>query len=169
MEHLNEYIIKLFTGMKPYVGFILALLHKLLFPDSTYLNAAVAVGIAMLLDLLTKMWSIAKINGGYIRAVKTKALYSKTLWEKTSAKFIAYFCVAILAGLSYRVTPLANVGVFFATVVYSVMFLREAQSVIENLCDTGADLKWLAKWAKKKEKTVLEEKIEKTDKEGERI
>jgi len=163
MNNIIEYVEKLFTGMKPYVGFILALLHKLLFPDSTYFNAAVAVGIAMLLDLLTKMWSIAKINGGYIRSVKIKALYSKTLWEKTSAKFIAYFCVAILAGLSYRVTPLANVGVFFATVVYSVMFLRETQSVIENLCDAGADLKWLAKWAKKKEKTVLEEKEEKNN------
>lgn len=50
-------------------------------------------------------------------------------------------------------------GVFFATVVNAVMFLREGQSVIENLVDGGADLGWLLFWMRKKEKQILETEI----------
>ena len=51
---------------------------------------------------------------------------------------------------------LAEASVFLATVVYTVIFLRESQSVIENLCDAGADLNWLLIWTKKKQKQILE-------------
>lgn len=52
-----------------------------------------------------------------------------------------------------------KMGVFFATVVNAVMFLREGQSVIENLVDGGADLGWLLFWMRKKEKQILETEI----------
>jgi hypothetical protein len=66
----------------------------------------------------------------------------------------------ILAGLSYRVAPLKEMGIFFATVVYAVMFLREGQSVVENLMDGGADLGWLLFWVKRKQKQILESEID---------
>jgi hypothetical protein len=65
--------------------------------------------------------------------------------------------VFILTGLSYRVTFFTQVSVFMATVVYTVVFLREAQSILENLCDAGADLQWLLIWTRKKEKQILED------------
>lgn len=43
-----------------------------------------------------------------------------------------------------------------ATVVYSIIFLREAQSILENLCDAGADLKWLLIWNRKKQEQIFE-------------
>ena len=40
-----------------------------------------------------------------------------------------------------------------------MMFLREGQSVIENLVDGGADLKWLLFWMKKKEDQILDSEM----------
>ncbi len=59
-----------------------------------------------------------------------------------------------------------------ATVVYTVVFLREAQSILENLCDAGADLQWLLIWTRKKEKQILEDDSKHTNKgsdDGDRI
>jgi hypothetical protein len=66
---------------------------------------------------------------------------------------------------------LHQASVFLATVVYTVIFLREAQSILENLCDAGADFKWLLLWAKKKERQILEDdkEIEKESDDDERI
>ena len=60
-----------------------------------------------------------------------------------------------------------QLSIFFATVVYSIIFLREAQSILENLCDAGADLKWLLIWTRKKQEQILEsEEIDLKKKEG---
>lgn len=65
--------------------------------------------------------------------------------------------VAILVGLSYRVVQLEQLSVFLASVVYSILFLREAQSVLENLCDAGADFRWLLRWTKNKQDQIFDQ------------
>jgi len=157
MEQLLEYIEKVISGSKPFWGTLLAAISYVLFPEQAYQTAAIAVGIAMLLDILTKYIALSHEAHGFKNACKTRKIFSGTLWEKTKIKLFSYLVIAVLAGLSYRVTPLQQVGVFFGTVVYAIIFLREAQSILENLYDAGADVGWLINWTKRKQKKILEE------------
>lgn len=154
---MHDYIYKLLDKVKIIGAFMLSGLCYLCFPDQAYNAAAIAVGVAMLLDIFTKYLALSHEAQGYKNAVKTKMIFSGTLWAKTRIKLMAYLIIAILAGLAYRVTPLKEVGVFFGTVVYAVIFLREAQSILENLFDAGADVGWLIKWTKRKQDKILDE------------
>lgn len=156
MEQLMHYIEKVASGTKPFWGTLIAIISYIMFPDKAYFTAAIAVGGAILLDIFTKYIAISSREGGYRKAVKEKKIWSKTLWQGTSIKLVSYLVVFILAGLGYRLTMLKTACIFIGTVVYTVIFLREAQSIIENLCDAGADLKWLLIWTKKKEKQILD-------------
>ena len=155
-----DYIEKLISGSKPLWAFFISFLNYVLFPDKAYQTAAIAVGGAIILDIITKYIALSKEAGGYRRAVKNRMIWSKTLWDGTRIKLVSYLIVFILAGLSYRVTMLTQASVFLATVVYTVIFLREAQSILENLCEAGADLKWLLLWTKRKEEQILEKEEE---------
>lgn len=166
MEQLEHYIGQVISGSKPFWAFFIACINYVLFPDKAFLAAFFAVGAAILLDIFTKYIALGKRAGGYKKAVKRRIIYSKVLWDGTRIKLVSYLIVFILAGLSYRVTMLGQVSVFLATVVYTVIFLREAQSIIENLCDAGADLKWLLLWTQKKEKQILESETKKTVEKG---
>ncbi|WP_427340662.1 phage holin family protein [Caloranaerobacter sp. DY30410] len=160
MEQFYQYVEKVISGTKPFWGTVLATMVYIMFPEQAYMTAAMAVGGAILLDILTKYIALSYQSKGFRNAIKQKKIFSKTLWEGTKIKLVSYLIIAILAGLSYRVTMLTQVSVFLATVVYSVIFLREAQSIIENLIDAGADLKWLLIWTKKKQKQILESENE---------
>lgn len=157
---MTDYIEKLISGSKPLWAFFISCFNYVLFPDKAYQTAAIAVGGAIILDIITKYIALSKMAGGYQRAVKTKMIWSKTLWDGTRIKLVSYLIVFILAGLSYRVTMLTQVSVFLATVVYTVIFLREAQSILENLCEAGADLNWLLLWTKRKEEQILDREEE---------
>lgn len=153
---MTEYLEKLLTGAKPVWAFFIAAVNYVLFPDLAFKTAIIAVGIAIILDILTKYKALAKQSGGFRLAFEKHVINSNSLWEGTKIKLFSYLTVFILAGLSYRVTMFEQVSVFLATVVYTVIFLRESQSIVENLCDAGADLKWLAVWTKKKQNQILE-------------
>lgn len=157
MDALTKYFEKVISGTKPIWGTVIAVISYVMFPDKAYQTAAIAVGIVMLLDIISKYMALSHEAHGYRNAVKTRKIFSGTLWVKTKIKLISYLIIAILAGLAYRVTYLEQVGVFFGTVVYSVIFLREAQSILENLSDAGADVGWLIKWTKRKQKKILDE------------
>lgn len=163
MGDFKGYFDKVASGTKPLIGTIIATINYIMFPDKAYETAAMAVGIAMLLDILSRFMALSHEANGYRNAVKTRKIYSQTLWIKTRIKLISYLIIAILAGLAYRVSYLAEVGVFFGTVVYSVIFLREAQSILENLSDAGADVGWLIRWTKKKQEKILDEEGEMDD------
>lgn len=150
------YIEKVLSGSKPFWGFLLAGINYVLFPEKAYLTAAVAVGGAILLDILSKYIVLSGKFGGYKKAVKEKKIRSKILWQGTGIKLVSYLVIFILAGLGYRLSLLKSSSFFLGTVVYTVVFLREAQSIVENLCEAGADLKWLLIWTKKKQKEILE-------------
>jgi len=154
---MKEYLEKTIDGAKPVWAFFITLINYILFPDQAFKTAAMAVGAAIILDILTKYMALSEQEGGMKKAFKKKIINSNRLWEGTKIKLFSYLIVFILAGLSYRVTMLHQASVFLATVVYTVIFLREAQSILENLCDAGADFNWLLLWTKKKEKQILED------------
>lgn len=167
MEQFHTYIAKAMAGSTPYIGAFIGMCSYVLFPDKAFLTAACAVGAVIILDILTKYVALSHKAGGYMKAVRNCTISSNRLWEGTKIKIFSYLIVAILAGLSYRVVQLEQLSIFFATVVYSIIFLREAQSILENLCDAGADLKWLLIWTRKKQEQILEsEEIDLKKKEG---
>lgn len=163
MDQFIEYAEKFLSGAKPFWGVFVGGCSYLLFPDQAFFTAACAVGVAILLDIITKYVALSAKAGGYMKAVRSCSISSNKLWDGTKIKIFSYLVVAILAGLSYRVVQLEQLSVFFATVIYSIIFLREAQSVLENLCDAGADLRWLLVWTKKKQNQILETEGQETE------
>ena len=167
LERTVEYISKAFTGLKPLYGSILGVISYLFFPEKAYFLALMAVIIASTLDIFTKIYALCMVNGGYRKAVKSGKLFSKSLWKGTEVKIVSYIIVTLLTGLSYRVIFLKEAGILIASFVYSVMFMREFQSNIENLCEAGADLDWLLIFAKKKNKDLMKDiKKEEGDNDG---
>jgi hypothetical protein len=153
---MPDYFIKLTTDHKPLIGTILGLMHYWMFPEKCFETAAIAVGIMILLDIFTKYVAIANQNDGYRAAVKSKKISSNALWKGTSIKIYSYAIIFLVAGLSYQVTFFKQVSIFLATVIYTVVFLREVQSIVENLNESGADLGWLLMWSRKKEGQILD-------------
>ncbi len=157
---LNEVVMYLQDAaakVKPAFVILVSFLNYVLFPDAAYIPAAAALGGAMLLDIITKYYALSVKSNGIKNAIKNKEISSETLWVGSRRKIISYLVVMILCGLSVRVTMLVTVAVFLSTIAYSIMFLRESQSVIENLIDAGhTDLEWLLFWLRKKEETVLD-------------
>jgi len=156
-ERTIEYIAKAFTGLKPLYGSIVGLISYLFFPERAYFLALIAVVIAATMDIVTKIYAIIKVNDGYRKAVKSGRLFSKSLWQGTEVKIFSYLTVTLLTGLSYRVIFLKEAGILLASFVYSVMFMREFQSNIENLCEAGADLQWLLLFARKKNHHLMKD------------
>ncbi len=157
MEQFTQYIEKVWSGTKPIWSALLTALTFVMFPNGAYLYSAFALAGAMALDIITKYWALSKQAGGYRKAVQTRVIFSGTFWSKTSIKLKTYLVVAILSGLAYRVTFLEQIGIFLGTFAYTMMFLREAQSILENLEDAGGDVGWLIKWTKRKQDKVLDD------------
>lgn len=157
MEQLQTYIAKAMAGAIPYLGAFLGIFNYVLFPDKAILTSACAVGALIILDIITKYVALSHQAGGYMKAVRNCSISSNKLWEGTRIKLYSYLVVAILVGLSYRVVQLEQLSVFLASVVYSILFLREAQSVLENLCDAGADFRWLLRWTKNKQDQIFDQ------------
>ena len=157
MEQLQTYIAKAMAGAIPYLGAFLGIFNYVLFPDKAILTSACAVGALIILDIITKYVALSHQAGGYMKAVRNCSISSNKLWDGTRIKLYSYLVVAILVGLSYRVVQLEQLSVFLASVVYSILFLREAQSVLENLCDAGADFRWLLRWTKNKQDQIFDQ------------
>lgn len=131
-----------------------------MFPEQAYKNAAIALGIAVLMDIFSKYVAISVNNGGLVKAFKEGKIFSKSLWEGTKVKLITYLSISIMVGVSYQLNTFpdafASVSKFMGTVVYTVLYLREFQSMLENFRDAGADVEWLLVFTKKKEKEILD-------------
>lgn len=145
-------------NVQPLLAGILTIINYVLFPDEAYYPAAIGLVGAMVLDIITKYYALSYQNGGLTNAVRTKKITSRNLWDGTKRKIVETLVIMILAGLSVRVTMLTSVAVFLATIAYSIMFLKECQSIIENMIDAGHDnLSWLLFWLQRKERKVLED------------
>lgn len=158
------------VNFKPVWAFLFAAFTYLICPNAAYAPAIAAVWIAVLLDILTRLFANSRKAGGFLKAVRTKSISSDTLWSRTAVKVVAYLTLQILAGLSMKVVPLEQVSIAVATILYSFLFIREATSVVENLIEAGADdLKPLLGWLRKKESDLTEDRVTVTKKEGEDV
>jgi hypothetical protein len=158
MVDTGNYFTSTWEKVSPlWVAFV-SVVNYVLFPDKAYIPAATALVLAMFLDIITKYYAISSKNGGLFKSIRDRKITSNQFWTGTQKKIISYLVVMILCGLSVRVTMLTSVAVFLSTVAYSIMFLREAHSCVENLIDAGhSDLEWLLFWLKRKQSKVLEE------------
>ncbi len=159
MNEILNYLNKTFTSLKPEISGFFAVVwsgvNYLLWPDATFKAASISVLICIVLDILTKYWSLSR-DGGLIKAFKNKVINSNTFFVKTARKLIVYMIVLILCGASYRLTPVAGISIITASIIYSIMFLRECMSVLENLRDGGiSDFNWLLDILRRKEKQIL--------------
>lgn len=147
-------------NFKPVWAFLFAVFNYLVCPNAAYMPAIAAVWVAVILDLLTRLFANSRNAGGFFKAIKARAISSDTLYTKTVIKVVAYLSLQVLAGLSMRVLPLEQVSIAVTTIVYSFLFIREATSVVENLIEAGAeDLKPLLFWLRKKEANLTEDQI----------
>lgn len=156
---IRDYLGKAASGLRIVFGFLLTSLSYIMFPEQAYKNAAIALGIAVLMDIVSKYVAIAINNGGFKKAFKEGKIFSKSLWEGTKVKLITYLSISIMVGASYQLNALpeafASVSQFMATIVYTVLYLREFQSMLENFRDAGADVEWLLIFTRKREKEIL--------------
>ena len=108
MSEIQTFIQKICDTVNPVTAILWTAVCWVMFPDAAYIPAAIAVGIAIALDLMTKLYALAVKNGGYIEATRRRIILSDTLWKKTKIKIFAYLIIMIMAGLSIRVTPLTS-------------------------------------------------------------
>jgi len=161
---MNEYLKSAFESVQPFCALLVSIITFIMFPEGTYLTAFCAVLGVMLLDILTKYYAIGCNHGGIWKSIKGKFINSNDMWVGTSRKIFTYLIIFIMVGLSYRVSPVAGVASFLGTVVYSVLFLRECQSILENLNDAGSDVGWLLAIVKKRKNKILEDEgVEKVE------
>lgn len=154
---MSEYLQKVFDTVKPAYAVFISVVMYALFPEDAYISAFCAVIAVMVLDILTKYYCVAHNNNGLICCIKTGKLRSETLWRGTSRKIMDYLIIFIMVGLSYRVSPVAGVVVFLGTVVYGFIFLRECQSILENLEEAGHDVGWALSIVRKRKTKIMEE------------
>lgn len=128
-----------------------------LFPEDAYIPAFCSVIVSMVLDVLTKYYSLAKLSGGFGKAFKNHVINSNSMWTGTSRKIFDYLLIFIMVGLSYRVSPVAGVVVFIGTIAYGFVFFREWQSIFENLEDAGHDVGWWLAVIKKRKNKIMED------------
>ncbi len=118
-------------------------------PDAAFL----AVLIAVLLDLVTKLVSIVVSSGGVTAAIRGGHLSSQRAFMGTFVKLIAYFSLGILTAQVQHIANLEIASVLSKTVVFSFLFTVEAVSILENLVAAGlTDLKVLLEALRKKER-----------------
>ncbi len=158
--------IKSIQETNPILSILIGTLTYVLFPEQAYLTAFCAVLAIMVLDVVTKYYSISVNHGGLWKSIKLKHINSNKMWEGTSRKIFTYMIIFIMIGLSYRVSPVAGAASFLGTIVYSLLFLRECQSILENLEDAGADVGWLLLIVKKRKNKILEDEGVKEDAEN---
>lgn len=154
---MSEYLEKAFESVHPIGALLLSVIMYVMFPEQAYLTAFCTVIGVMVLDLITKYRAIAHNNGGYWCALKTGKLNSHSMWIGTSRKIFDYLVIFIMVGLSYRVSPVAGPIVFLGTFVYAIMFLRECQSIVENLNEAGGNWGWLLRIIKRRKSKIFDE------------
>ena len=150
------------------VGTIGGTILAFLFPESIYLTSFLVVLGIMVLDLLTKIYALSKQNKGLRAAFKSKAITSKKFGKGTMDKLIVLFVFTLICAAAYKLSPISSVAAWFMQVSYTVMFLRDVLSIIENLTEAGVSgLSMFKKIIKKKTSDYIEEKTGLTKEEQE--
>lgn len=164
---LGDYFWGSVLKVRPFFVLLLTGINYVLFPEDSYVPATIGVCSALILDMICKYYALSRLNGGFFKALKDGIIRSDRFWAGTKKKLIDVLVVMILCGLSYRVAPVGAIAVLLSNVAYSIMFLREAQSCIENLIDAGHDnVRWLLVLVKRKQEEILKDEKKEEKKDG---
>ena len=132
------YIKNLFeNGIFLAVSTVWGVISTFLFPEDVIMTAALAVLGIMLVDLLTKIFALSKQSGGIKRAIKGHRITSAKFAKGTLDKLIVFGVMLIIGGCAYCISPVSTAATGFMQIVFSLMFLRDILSIIENLTDAG--------------------------------
>ncbi len=156
---MGEYLKKLFqVDILFLISGVGAFLYKFLFPEKQYLYGAGAVLVIMVLDLATKLYALSKQSGGLKKAFIEQKISSNSFYKGTRDKLLVFGILIIVGGCAYRLTFISGVGVWFTQLVYTLMFLRDLLSILENLRDAGVGgLRIFEKVVKKKMSEYVDE------------
>ena len=121
---------------------IWGVISAFLFPEAVYLDVYMAVLGAIVLDLLTKLYSLAKqANCHFFKGLRLafhdKKINSKRFAKGTTDKLTIFLVLVNLCGLAYLISPITAISVGLMHTVFAVMFLRDFISILENLSDAG--------------------------------
>jgi phage-related holin len=133
-------------------GLLIGLFAYLVQPSAAFY----ALWIAVALDFMTKLVELSYGCGGYLKAIQTQRINSKTMFQKAFVKIIAYFVLTVVAYQSKFITTLEAVPILFSTIIYSILFLVEVHSIIENMIGAGCDdlRPLLMRFEKEKERAI---------------
>jgi len=144
------------------LGIIWAWIISFLFPTPLVATAAGAVLIMMGLDLVTKIFALGKQNGGILKAFKCHKISSNKFAKGTLDKLIIFGVMLIISGCAFNLMVITEIATWFTQVVFTIMFLRDAISILENLNDAGVQgLGLFKKVVKKKLDEYCDEEEEK--------
>ena len=133
-----SYISKLFENhILVALSAIGAFLYRFFFPEEQYLYGTLAVLGMMLLDLITKLYAIKGRVGGWHKSIASCKISSQLFFKGTADKLLVFGVMLIICSFAYRLTIVAQVAIWFTQIVFTLMFLRDALSIIENLRDAG--------------------------------
>lgn len=133
-------------------GIILGILTYLVEPTAAFY----ALWIAVAMDLVTRIAAQSVKHGGLIEATRKCQVSSRKMFHGTAIKITSYFFMLVIANQSKYIVEIEAVPIIFSTIIYSILFLVEVHSIIENLIDAGAeDLRpLLLRFQKEKEKAI---------------
>lgn len=157
ISEIARYFMSVLGYLRIVSASIIAGLSYIMFPEESLKTSLLMLLIASIADIITRSFAISVNNGGLLNSLRTRQLFSKNLWAGTKIKAFSYFIVALLVGASHRVIAYDGIAVYLTTFIYSLMFLREFQSNIENLIDAGAEnLTSLLLLTKRKQSEIIE-------------
>jgi len=156
-REMSNYLVGALHALNQVIVAIGAILSFVLYPNAIYQVYALAVAVVVVLDLVTKYYAISVKNGGLANSIKTRKISSNSMWMGTRKKIVSYFVIMLLVGLSYHFETFLFPAEYIGSMAYLIMFLRESQSILENLIDAGyEDLDWLRLLLKNKSEDVLD-------------
>ena len=138
MFNLIEYLRQLFKNhVLVAISAAGAFLYSWILPAPEYKIGAFAVLGAMIVDLWSKLYSIKRKGGGWRKAVFSHSINSASFLRGTIDKLIIFGVMTIICGLAYHISLISSIAVWFTQMVYILMLLRDALSIVENLTDSG--------------------------------
>ncbi|WP_161568779.1 phage holin family protein [Exiguobacterium sp. SH5S4] len=172
LKESTEYMLKAWLAINPYLLITWGFVSYILFPVDSYQTYAMIVLGVLTTDLLTKYYAISKTNGGLLNSIRIGKLTSQAMWIGTRKKLLSYLVIMVFVGLAYRFEQLSALALMIGNISYAIMFLREMQSIFENMVQAGhKDLSiWLV-WTKRNRESLekLAESAEEEDSQGNRL
>lgn len=119
-----------------------------------------ALGVLIVLDIMTKMWSLTQTSGGFSFGLAFKFICSRTMRGKSFHKLFSYAVIIIMANMLLITLPnISFWGISWNTVPVSfacaILAVAESLSILENLMEAGVTvIKPFYSFLKRKEKEL---------------